>query len=211
MENGAAVFIPLHYFPSLPGEPETNGEYELQRFGASREAILELLAELRREGYDFEGFSDWTPEKLAEVSGLPLDRAAPALERCCSEPLLWRGDAASLHYLEERAEAAGLRLVQGGRFLHLMGRFDKAEALGWLRERYESDGRPRRTVALGDSPNDAAMLDAVDVAVVIRSARSDSIKPLGPGRVIRTAAPGPEGWNRAILELLQNGAAGEVC
>ncbi len=202
VENGAAVVIPPSYFPAPDDELEPAAGFLLKRFGASRAAILALLEELRAEGHDFEGFSDWTPERLAAVANLPVERAAPALERCCSEPLLWRGDPASLHYLQERAAAAGMRLVQGGRFLHLMGRFDKAEALDWLRWRYEADGIRRRIIALGDSPNDAAMLDAADVAVVIRSARSATIEPLGPNRVIRTDEPGPVGWNAAILDLL---------
>ncbi len=202
VENGAAVVIPPSYFPAPDDELETDDRFLMKRFGASRAAILALLAELRAEGHDFEGFSDWTPERLAAVANLPVERAAPALERCCSEPLLWRGDPASLHYLQERAAAAGMRLVQGGRFLHLMGRFDKAEALDWLRWRYEADGIRRRIIALGDSPNDAAMLDAADVAVVIRSARSSTIEPRGPNRVIRTDEPGPVGWNAAILDLL---------
>ena len=202
VENGAAVFSPQGYFEVEPHDTEADGEYRIKRFGASRDAIVALLAELRAEGYDFEGFSDWTPQRLAEVANLPLERAVRALDRCCSEPLLWRGDPASLHYLEKRADAAKMRLVQGGRFLHLMGRFDKADALAWLRRQYEQDGRPRSTVALGDSPNDAAMLNAADVAVVIRSARSESIQPEGPERVIRSERPGPEGWSAAILDLL---------
>jgi mannosyl-3-phosphoglycerate phosphatase len=194
--------IPPNYFPAPDDELETADGLFMKRFGASRAAILALLGELRAEGHDFEGFSDWTPERLAAVANLPVERAATALERCCSEPLLWGGDPASLHYLQERAAAAGMRLVQGGRFLHLMGRFDKAEALDWLRRRYEADGIRRRVIALGDSPNDAAMLDAADVAVVIRSARSATIEPREPNRVIRTDEPGPKGWNSAILDLL---------
>jgi len=204
VENGAAVYFPRDYFSPRPEGVEADGDLLLIRFGASRKAILDLLAELRAEGHEFEGFADWTPQKLAEVAGLPVERASPALERCCSEPLLWAGDASSLNYFKERAAAAGMRLVQGGRFLHLMGRFDKAEAMAWLRQRYESDGVARRVVALGDSPNDAAMLDAADVAVVIRSARSPSIEPRGPASVIRTTQPGPAGWNAAVLELLSD-------
>lgn len=209
VENGAAVYFPADYFAERPEDVEVDGELLLRRFGASRKAILDLLAELRSEGCEFEGFADWTPARLAEVAGLPLERAAPALERCCSEPLLWAGDPASLNYLKERAAAAGMRLVQGGRFLHLMGRFDKAEALGWLRRQYESDGKARQVAALGDSPNDAAMLDAADVAVVIQSARSASIEPSGPIRVIRTTLPGPAGWNAAVLELLSDRSEAE--
>lgn len=202
VENGAAVYLPEGYLSYTPDGLERDGPFLRKRFGASRLTILGLLRELREEGYNFEGFSDWTPEKLAEVAGLPIERAKPALERCCSEPLLWHDDPASVHYLQERADAAGMRLVQGGRFLHLMGRFDKAEALAWLRKLYDSEGDRHVTVALGDSPNDAAMLDAADIAVVVRSARSRSIEPQGPNLVIRTAEPGPVGWNAAILEVL---------
>ena len=201
VENGAAA-VPVGYFPGLDHSLDRDGDLLIRRFGAPRAEILALLAELRAKGHRFEGFQDWTPEQLAEVASMPVELAVLALDRCCSEPLLWRGDSASLHYLQERADAAGLRLVQGGRFLHLMGRFDKADALGWLRERYEADGRPRCTVVLGDSPNDAAMLDAADIAVVVRSLHSGSLQPDGPERVIRTVETGPRGWLEAMQQLL---------
>ena len=166
--------------------------------------MIALSRRLREErGLDFEGFADWTPARLAEIAGLTEEMAALALERCCSEPLLWRGDDASLHWFQQRIEEEGLRLVRGGRFLHLMGRFDKSEAMEWLRGRYAAtDGRPPVVVALGDSPNDADMLDAADVAVVIRSDRSDHVRPKRPRRVLRTTNRGPGGWQEAMDALL---------
>jgi mannosyl-3-phosphoglycerate phosphatase len=192
VENGAAV-----YWPHSDG-------YQVKRFGAERVKLVELSRSLRKErDLHFEGFTDWSPPRLAEVADLSRDMAALALQRCCSEPLLWRGDEASLRWFVQRIEAAGYRVVRGGRFLHLMGRFDKSEAMAWVRNRYESEAGQRMTVvALGDSPNDADMLDAADFAVVIRSAKSDQVRPTRPRQVLSTSERGPCGWREAMDALL---------
>jgi len=192
VENGAAVYVPR------------DGDYEVQRFGADRANLVALARRLREErGLRFEGFSDWTPKQLASIADLSEEMAALALQRCCSEPLLWRDDEASLHWFQQRIEEAGFRLVRGGRFLHLMGRFDKSEAMAWLRRRYApADGVNPTVLALGDSPNDADMLDAADIAAVIRSAKSDQVCPTRPRRVLRTKSRGPEGWQEAMDALL---------
>jgi mannosyl-3-phosphoglycerate phosphatase len=193
VENGAAVY--------WPKEPEG---YDVKRFGAERAKLVELARGLREEGkLRFESFSDWSPEHLAVIANLGPEAAALAMDRCCSEPLLWRGDDASLNWFVHRIEDAGYRAVRGGRFLHLMGRFDKSEAMQWVRDRYASTtGGPATVVALGDSPNDADMLDAADIAVVIRSANSDQVRPTRPRRVLRTSESGPSGWQEAMDSLL---------
>ena len=42
-------------------------------------------------------------------------------------------------------------------------------------------------IALGDSPNDLSLLAAADVAVVIKSGKSDQLDPQGPATIIRTS------------------------
>jgi mannosyl-3-phosphoglycerate phosphatase len=65
-----------------------------------------------------------------------------------------------------------------------------------------------RTIALGDSPNDERMLNAADIAVVIKSARSEALLVSGPQRIIRTELPGPAGWQWAMDRILSaNNAA----
>ena len=78
---------------------------------------------------------------------------------------------------------------------------DKAVAMQRLRQRYESAG-PVHTVALGDCPNDESMLATADIAVIIKSARSEELQPTGPQRIIRTAECGPRGWQEAMDTLL---------
>jgi mannosyl-3-phosphoglycerate phosphatase len=62
----------------------------------------------------------------------------------------------------------------------------------------ESTGSQPFTIGLGDSPNDQSMLNMMDIAVVIRSARCDQISLNRPRTVIRTTAKGPEGWQEAM-------------
>lgn len=191
-ENGAAVF--------LPGKDED--EWLCECFAPAREDWISWIHELRdQRQLPFEGFSDWSVEKIASITGLPPERAALAAQRNYSEPLLWQGDDQGRLAFESLIAAKQLRLVKGGRFYSLQGQFDKAQAMQWLRQHYQQDF-PVTLIALGDSPNDAAMLNAADIAVVIKSKQSESIHVNGPDQVIRTTRPGPEGWQQAMTTIM---------
>ena len=63
------------------------------------------------------------------------------------------------------------------------------------------------SLALGDSPNDCSMLQAADIAVIIRRKDGSRMDCEAGGHVIRTTEPGPAGWNAAVLQVLQMLAA----
>lgn len=189
-ENGAAVYLPR------------GDDWDCQCFAPPRRDWLDWVHDLRdAHRFAFEGFSDWNTEQVASHTGLSTERAALAAQREFSEPLLWRGDAASREQFESLIADKQLRLVQGGRFLSLQGQFDKAQAMQWLKQHYQQNGEVI-LIALGDSPNDSAMLNAADIAVVIQSKQSDTIDIEGPGEVIRTTLPGPEGWQQAMTTIM---------
>jgi len=191
-ENGAAICV-----------PEAGGADAAEALEAlvpPRSDVLAVLRRLRDEnGFRFKGFADCDVAEIARMTGLPLEQAALAAEREYSEPLCWQDSEEAKTCFLEALAAAGLTALQGGRFLSVAGRTDKGRALARLRERYTG----AHVIALGDSPNDEAMLSAADIAVIIKSARSDSIRAEGAGRVIRTTLPGPEGWREAVLPLLE--------
>ena len=97
----------------------------------------------------------------------------------------------------------GLKLVQGGRFLHLSSDSEKGQAVAQLIGLYEANrGDPVQSMGLGDSRNDLSMLRKVDIPVIIPNPHS--IAALGnelPG-ARRADTPGPKGWNDALLPLL---------
>lgn len=196
VENGAAVIIPANCFG--PG-PE-----QVQSFGASREDVLALLKKCRAEGFQFRSFADMSPAELARRSNLSETEAELAKDRAGTEPLLWEGDEDSLAHFRQKLGEHNCRLVQGGRFLHAMGTFDKADGVRFLLGKYREQVAADRliAIALGDSPNDQHMLEEADIAVIVRGVQSDSVSLPSQSRAIRSIKSGPAGWNECVLNLL---------
>ncbi|WP_328185528.1 HAD-IIB family hydrolase [Marinobacter sp. OP 3.4] len=196
VENGAGMVIPAGYFG--------NGPEEVITAGASRACILEELASQRARDYRFTGFADLPPPELARLTGLSREAAAMAGDRIGTEPILWQDTPERLQTFREGLADRGLQLQQGGRFLHVMGRFDKADGLRQLMSRYRarSPETSWRSVALGDSLNDQDMLAGADLAVIIAGVNADRIELPEGHPVIRSTEPGPTGWNRSVLEVL---------
>lgn len=190
-ENGAALYFPDQTSPD-----------QATVFGAHRERWLPRVQALRdQHDYPFAGFADWSAKEISELTGLPEDEAELARERQFSEPILWRGAASSRQQFEQQLADLDLCLLEGGRFLSIQGQHDKSDAMARLRAQ-QDESADVVTVALGDSPNDAAMLEAADVAVIIKSAKSDRITLQQHTHVIHTSRPGPAGWKDAMLEIL---------
>lgn len=196
VENGAGVVIPAGYFDAGPEEVISNG--------ASRAAILKTLQTLRAQGYRFTGFADLSPAQLATLTGLDENSARMAGGRIGTEPLRWEGTAVELERFRRDLAERGLALQQGGRFLHVMGHFDKADGMVRLMQRYQArtPQQPCVAVALGDSPNDLAMLAGADLAVIIAGVNASRIQLPAEHPLIRSDEPGPSGWNRCVLEVL---------
>jgi len=206
VENGAAVIIPSHYFEDTANfealAPFDDDEtYCIERFAQPHSAIIDTLLEARRHDFQFTGFFDLSVEKLAEITGLPESGARNAKQRIGSEPILYNGD---LEAFEAFLAQHHLRAVQGGRFLHVMGQFDKATGVNFLLEAYRKHYAPAQiySIALGDSHNDEQMLNSVDTPIVIKSPHSAQVHIEHPDRVRYSLATGASGWNEQLLALL---------
>ncbi|MDG1750303.1 MAG: HAD-IIB family hydrolase [Thalassotalea sp.] len=206
VENGAAIFIPKSTFKQQPADTTEVDSYWVKSFASSREFWLDLLNSV---GKDFkglyQGFSSMTAEKLSEITGLSLEKAAQAKQRQYGEPIHWLGDEYTKNLFIERLIDYGANVVQGGRFIHLSGHCDKGQALIWLTERYRElyDTETIQTIALGDGENDIAMLEAAEIAVQIRSPVHDFPTLYRQNRqTIQTKDYGPAGWAEALNALL---------
>ncbi len=173
----------------------------LTAFGLPRKNWLKNVHHLRgRMSVEFNGFSDWPVEKIAELTGLSLGDAEKAQNREFTEPMLWHDTQTNFQLFQKELQKLSLITQEGGRFISIQGQFDKGKGMRWWQARY-SEPRPF-LVALGDSPNDLSLLNAADVAVVIKSDKSDQLDSLGPATVIHTNIPGPAGWNEGIKQFL---------
>jgi mannosyl-3-phosphoglycerate phosphatase len=148
----------------------------------------------------FLGFGDLTDQEVAQKTGLNLTQAVLAKQRRFSEPGLWTGSDVGLQEFLSSAKRTGLRARQGGRFLTLSFGKTKADAMAEVTAKLQ----PRRTIALGDAPNDSEMIQAADQGVIISNPHGPTIPPFPPKietRILRTTQSGPRGWSHAILTL----------
>jgi mannosyl-3-phosphoglycerate phosphatase len=205
-ENGGASVIPANYFPfETPGE--RGGEYEAIRFGTPYPELVATLRQLSREtGIAVRGFSDMTPEDVAEATGLPLQQARLAKQREYDEPFTVTGSQ-PVKVLLQAIEGAGLRWTRGGRFFHILGANDKAMAASAIRECYARLHPQLTTVALGDAPNDCELLRFADIPVIVGSAYTQELAALVPTARI-TRITGSAGWNEAVLDIVRESMDG---
>lgn len=183
VENGSAIHLP-------------GGECVI--FGKHRETILECLSGLK-DKFPFESYSDWNVDGIAAATGLDMESAKRSSEREFSEPLVWKGSEAEKTDFIEEVRSAGFATLQGGRFLHVLGQTDKGKAVEWLRGRFPEFSP---VIALGDGPNDIAMLQAADIGIVIATPTGRRIGFESANRIIRSTLEGPAGWAETMTPLL---------
>lgn len=198
VENGSCIYLPESHF----AEPEKAGqrdEYWSLVLGASHRAINDVLQSIGLAQDAAVRLSQCSVEQTIELTGLNEAQAQQAIAREFSEPLIWRDDDASLLSFQQQLKQHGLTTLQGGRFLHVIGDCDKGRATQVLIGLY---GDNVKTIVLGDSANDAAMLSVGDISVIVNSPSNHQLQELITPD-IQTQAPAPKGWREAIEASLE--------
>ncbi len=207
-ENGAAVFIPKGYFSTQPEETENVGDFWVRSFSPVRLFWVQLLESLAHSFRgDFTYFSKMGEASIVQHTGLSPDAAALANDREFSEPVLWTGSEAKKTEFKTMLAEHGMWVIEGGRFLHISNGSDKGKALTWLTQTYQQQWPDRAitTVALGDSHNDLAMLEACDQPIIIQSPTKHRPRLTSNSSVINSRLPGPEGWSESLERYLKVG------
>ena len=209
VENGGAIYLPAGYFP-FRGKGARRAERNWQRIslGTPRRKLLGALGRAaRRARVPIRGFAQMTAGDVASATGLTLGEARRALRREYDEPfLILDGGARAWPRLRREIRREGLRATRGSRFFHILGANDKGVAvrhlIRWFRR---ARGARARTVGLGDSPNDVALLRAVDIPILVArpGGRYDSETLAAVPGVRRAGGVGPQGWDRAVRALLR--------
>ncbi len=202
-ENGALLHAGALW--RQPDKPAAN------ILGKEYAAIREILGSLRQaRGFKFFGFGDVDEKLIGQWTGLSPQDALLAKQRQASEALIWRDSDARMAEFVHDLEQQSLMLIQGGRFYHVVSKgSSKGAAVRWLLDLYRRhDGRPWQSLGLGDGPNDASMLKAVDYAVIIRGYSKIPVD-LGPlqRNVYKTTAYGPEGWSEGMDYFINPGGS----
>lgn len=176
VENGSALY---------------DGE-KVEVFGLRRSEILEVLKPLRSK-FRFTGYHDVSLQKIMEWTGLDRQSAERSADRQFSEPLVWQDSPEAEEEFCRMLRDRGLMTLRGGRFLHLLGQTDKGRPLAHLRKEKVA------LIALGDRPNDLAMLEAADIGVIIAAPDGFVLEAEG---MLRSTKIGPRGWAEMMTRIL---------
>ncbi len=205
-ENGGGVYIPGNYFKlkmySSKFKIERSKNYTLIRLGTPYPELRKVLLELRSEGFDVTGFGDITAKEVSAITGLNTSAAKKAKQRDFDEVFVFRGNDSALKKLKRRIRGKGYNYTQGV-FFHITGENDKGKAVKILASLYRKLYGNIVAAALGDSPNDREMLRAVDLPIAVRKTDGSHDNRLKVRGLSRTKGIGPEGWNQAVTQLLE--------
>lgn len=204
-ENGGGIFIPKGYFdfdirdvhPEVTEEPD----YTVIRLGARYSDLREALGSLMAEGFDIWGFGDMSAGEVAEISGLTVFEAELSKKRDFDEPFLFQGNEEDEKKLVEAITGKGFNCTKG-RFFHILGGSNKGTAVSVLSDLYRRQLGDIITVGLGDRPNDFPMLQKVDLPVLVQKPDGNYAEDLDVPGLIRAKGIGPEGWNKAVRDIL---------
>ncbi len=211
VENGGAIFFPARRFPfRIPGSSLARPGWRKITLGRPRARLVEILSECARwAGVRVRGFRDMSTQEISKLTGLGTQAADRARRREYDEPfVILYGDTRAWSRLRAEIRRRGLQAIRGGRLFHILGASDKGTAVrrvtGWYRR---LNHRRVFSAGLGDSPNDIPMLRAVDVPILV--SRPDGQHDLETLAAVPHSqngrGAGPEGWNRAVLDLLKVG------
>jgi len=207
VENGGAVFISQGYFPFDFEYHKAKDGYHVIELGIPYHRIREILAQIRDDtGLNFRGFGDMSAEEVASLTSLDLEAAQRAKAREYDETLNLEGTPDEINRVLNAIRKTGLNYASGGRYYDVTGSNDKGKATRILIDLFRSKLGQLKTIAIGDSPNDLPMLSSVDIPVLVQK----------PGRIWeeidiphlhRVEGIGPEGWARAVEEIIEQGMA----
>jgi mannosyl-3-phosphoglycerate phosphatase len=193
-ENGGGIVIP-------PGAPwsraaRRDGGPLLVRLGVPLLDLGRALLDIAKEaGARLRGFSRLTAREVKDLTGLPDEEVEKARRREHTEPFVL--EAGNEDVVRRAAERRGLRVIRGGRFHHLSGDLDKGKA---VRQVLALLG-PFGSIGLGDAENDLGLLRAVDHPILVPRPDGGIDPALDAAfpAADRAPAPGPAGWNEAVL------------
>ncbi len=203
-ENGSAVAVPSGYFVSKPinflKPYKVADDYEL--FSLAHADAAAIRAELAHF-QNIKGFSDASDAELSAATGLAGEALQRVRDRQFTETLLTPLNAEQVVFLKKKLAEKGLALSRGGRFhTVLSAQADKGKAVYWLTKVFaENLPVAPRTAAVGDSPNDAPMLAAVDFPFLVQKHDGSwaDVEALG---LIKIEGIGPVGFSAAVQLLL---------
>lgn len=209
-ESGGGIFFPDGYFNiKIPGAVR-NGRYLCISLGQPYKTVCETLDEIAEEsGVGVAGFHHMSPREIADNTGMRIRDAELARNREYDEPFFFTSsDQKAIARFVEAARQRGFQARPGGMFWHFSAGCDPGRAVRSVTQLFREATRIKlRAIGIGGTSEDLPWLRAVDLAILLPGAEaapetSTAAQTLNARNIARGEAPGPAGWNVAILNII---------
>jgi mannosyl-3-phosphoglycerate phosphatase family protein len=211
-ENGGGIFFPDGYFSlRIPGVVRTARYLSIAQ-GRPYAEVCEALDDIAEEcGVGVTGFHHMSLREIADNTGLRPRTAELARAREFDEPFYFTSaDDKAIARFVDAAHERGFDTRQGPTFWHFSAKCDTERAVRTLSQLFrEATHIKLRLIGIGSGKEDLPWLRAVDQAILLPDSNQAAQNSLptweNQGRtknIVVGDAPGPVGWNTAILGLL---------
>ncbi len=202
VEYGSGIFIPQDN--SRFTAPETNilDNYHLHQLGCSyTEARAGLKVVQEEINKILRGFGDMDEENIQSLINGSKMAARKAKAREFSEYFL-TPNRLEIKQLEKVAEEYGFKILPGSNLSLIMAQgASNNQAIQWLTQNYQTnDAKNPQTIGLGCTEQDLAMLETVDIPVIIPT--EEGVAPCFADKDWQVAAnTGTLGWIESMRQV----------
>jgi mannosyl-3-phosphoglycerate phosphatase len=205
-ESGGGLFLADGYF-SLHLQGATRvARYFCVPFGKPHAEAAEALEQIAT-GADASavGYSQMSPREIASNTGMPLREAEAAKQLEFGERFFFAGETeAVVTRFTAAARTEGWETRPDPPFWKLFSGNDEGRAVRHLMGLYRQPRTRLSSVGIGSAARDLSLLSAVDHAVVLpRRAHEYDPALARLTRPMLGEAAGPEGFSRAVLDVLE--------
>jgi mannosyl-3-phosphoglycerate phosphatase len=206
-EAGGGIFFPDGYFNiKIPGVTRI-ARYLGIALGRPYEEVCAALDEIAEEcRVGVAGFHHMNLREIAENTGLRPRQAELARSREFDELFFFTSaDEQAIARFVGAAGESGFQVRPGSTFWHISSGCDPARAVRTVTKLFRDATHSKlRCAGIGSSAEDLRWLYAMDHAVLLPggSAETAPPEPSQMKNIVAGDAPGPSGWNVAILNII---------
>jgi len=203
VENGSCIYFPKSLYPEINQTESCHTRDHCWEIilGNTHSSISGILKSIDTPHSYYQLLSSCSPQEASTLTGLSIEQAGQAVSREFSEPLIWKQNDEALSVFKRKLKEHNLNTLQGGRFLHVLGNCDKGIATNKLKTILATEEKKIKTIVLGDSENDAAMLKVADISIIVNSPSSQALQNLVDPE-IHTLREASAGWSEGVEAAL---------
>jgi len=198
VENGSCIYYPKDLYKKQPKNTIDKNTHWAEIIGNKQSDIRIILDSITIPKTNYKLLSECSISEAVELTGLTSQQAKLAITREFSEPFIWTSGESEFIDFKQQIEKSNLSMLQGGRFQHIIGKCDKGIATQKLLANYNTKNK---TIILGDSANDAAMLNIADISIIVNSPSNSQLEKL-INADFKTVNEAPQGWADGIRKAL---------